>query len=343
MVFAAPSSAQDFRVCLFHSELNRKAPGLLYRDILARETSVVEAADRIARGQCDVLGLMGFDYDYHGVALTAFSEVVVETGGPTYRDGFALRPNVGWPSFVDLDMDGRLGTPRDAQSYGRFSGEGGVAILSRLPILKTEVKDFSSTLWKDLPWAVLPETPEGPFFSSEALAVQRLSTTGHWDVPIAANGQVVRLLMYHASPPVFDGPEDRNGLRNADETLFWLHYINAHKPKSFVILGAANLDPIKSDGRREAIQSLLISEHLHDPFQTKSRQDSLTVDWSDIDLGRLRTDFILPSVDLTVIASGTIWPEADADKESRHALIWVELSQTPIEDPGKLETSGASK
>lgn len=335
--------AEPFRLCLFHSELSRKAPGLLYRDITSNAPSVVEAADRIARGRCDVLGLLGFDYDYNGVALSAFIDTIIAQGGPSYPYRFALRPNVGWPSFIDLDMDGRLGTPSDAQSYGRFSGEGGMAILSQVPIIESDAKDFSQVLWRDLPWATLPKTAEGPFFSEAALAKQRLSTTGHWVVPIRIDGAELKLLLYHASPPVFDGPEDRNGLRNADETLFWLNYIEQQDLTDFAILGAANLDPVTGDGRNQAMRDLLDSPRISDPFQNMTRPDRLTVDWSDIDLGRMRTDYIMPFAEYRVTSAGTIWPRPEAQEPSRHALVWVELSQAHNETSVNLETSAASK
>ena len=328
---------------MFHAELGRKAPGLLYRDIKAGEASTIEAADRIARGNCDILGLLGFDFDHYGIALSALVDRIAEQGGPTFSYRYSKRPNTGWPSHVDLDMDGRLGTPRDAQGYGLYSGEGGMAILSRHPIQTASIQDYSKTVWRDLPWATLPKTESSPFLSEAALAVQRLSTTGHWVVPIEVGSRIVQLMIYHASPPVFDGPEDRNGLRNADETLFWVHHVEETNGSDFVLLGAANLDPLQGDGRSGAIRRLLNSPHLQDPFQDAARKDALTVDWTDLDLGLMRTDYILPSTDFQVVAVGTIWPEATASEASRHALIWVELSQELNETLAALETSGSSK
>ena len=52
-------------------------------------------------------------------------------------------------------------------------------------------------------------------------AVQRLATTGFWDVPVETPSGQLHLLAWHATPPVFDGPEDRNGRRNHDEAAFW--------------------------------------------------------------------------------------------------------------------------
>jgi hypothetical protein len=68
---------------------------------------------------------------------------------------FAAPPNTGRPTGVDLDGDGRSWRARDAHGYGLFSGDGGMAILSRVPI--GAVRDFS-----DLPWMALPESAAGP-------------------------------------------------------------------------------------------------------------------------------------------------------------------------------------
>jgi hypothetical protein len=59
-----------------------------------------------------------------------------------YPHRFAAPPNVGQPTGVDLDGDGRTWRARDAHGYGLFSGDGGMAILSRFPI--GAVRDFST-------------------------------------------------------------------------------------------------------------------------------------------------------------------------------------------------------
>jgi hypothetical protein len=45
----------------------------------------------------------------------------------------------------------------------------------------------------------------------EELEVFRLSSKSHWDVPIVIGRKTVHFLVSHPTPPVFDGPEDRNG------------------------------------------------------------------------------------------------------------------------------------
>ncbi len=53
----------------------------------------------------------------------------------------------------------------------------------------------------------------------------RLSSKSHWDVPIEIGNKTVHFLVSHPTPPVFDGPEDRNGTRNHDEIRFWADYV----------------------------------------------------------------------------------------------------------------------
>ena len=121
----------------------------------------------------------------------------------------------------DMDGNGHTGEPRDAQGYGRFSGTDGMAVLSRYPLLADEARDFSAMLWRDLPDALIA----GADLSPQAEAAQRLSTTAHWDLPVLLpDGQRLHLWAWAATPPVFDGLEDRNGRRNHDEAALWLRY-----------------------------------------------------------------------------------------------------------------------
>jgi len=222
----------------------------------------------------------------------------------------------------------------DAQGYGRFSGQGGMAILSRYPIRTDDVQDLSYLLWKDIPDALLPVTADGPFPSADALAVQRLSTTGHWIVPIDAPQGRFDLLTFHASPPVFDGPEDRNGRRNHDEIRLWQQVLDGKigtaPTHRFVIAGDANLDPKDSDGIRSAIRNLLADARLQDVRPTGAAGTD-TVDWADPVPGNLRVDYVLPSTHWAVLDAGVMWPPADDPAAptvvaaSRHRLVWVDL------------------
>ena len=159
---------------------------------------------------------------------------------------------------------------------------------------------------------------------------------------------VLHLLASHPTPPVFDGPEDRNGARNADELRLWREYISAPGPDTtrwlcddqgrcgglpadalFVIAGDLNNDPVDGDGRHEAIVQLLEhprvlryatprSDGAGDRRQSRRRRHlrhrgAAAHDTGDFGpkVGNLRLDYVLPSVGLPVVASGVFWPAPD--------------------------------
>lgn len=325
------SWAEPLRIAAYHAELSREGPGLLLRDILKGDPQSTAAAQVIAAADPDILVLLGIDYDLDGLALTAFADRLAAFGSP-YPYRFSLRPNTGWATGLDLDGDGRLGGPGDAQGFGRFAGEGGMAVLSRLPIDTALARDFSAMLWRDLPGAQLPDG-----MTVETKAVQRLSSTAHWEVPVTLpDGQSLRLLAWHGAPPVFDGPEDRNGRRNTDETAFWLRLLEGTLPfpppeQPFVILGDANLDTTRDEGRPDALRALLANPALQDPRPSGS-QGLATVDFTARDgPGLIRVDYVLPSAKLRVADAGVLWPGPDdpfaatVAAASRHRLVWVDL------------------
>ncbi len=319
---------------------------------------VNHVAQVIAQVNPDIVLLTGIDYDFYNVTLDAFVDLL-ETMGAPYAYRFAKRPNSGLTTGLDMDGDGKSGTARDAQGYGRFSGYGGMAILSRYPIDETAVQDFTDLLWKDLPEARLPMVDGKIFPSIKALEVQRLSSVAHWVVPVNLPEMRINLLAFHPTPPVFDGPEDRNGLRNSDEIRLWILYLDgklAQKPDNapFVILGDANLDPYDGQGRHSAIRALIAHPLINDvqprsdgAIEAMRRQGGVnevqqsdpatdTVDWNDErGPGNLRVDYVLPSVGLTVSGAGVFWPapdepdfkylQADGKNAPRHHLVWIDV------------------
>ncbi|NSY37789.1 endonuclease/exonuclease/phosphatase family protein [Leisingera sp. ANG59] len=322
------------RIATFNTELSRDGPGLLLRDITGGSDSQVAAVvEVITTVQPDVLALQGIDWDYEGRALAALAALLADRG-LDYPYRVALQPNSGLPPPAPLDLDGngKTGEPRDNQGYGRFRGQGGIALLSRLPVDHDGIRDFSSLLWKDLPGALLPQHANGrPFPSAEAQAVQRLPATAHWLVPLLlADGSRLKVMTFHSTPPLFDGPEDRNGRRNHDEVRLWQLLLDgalgpAPEPP-FVIAGDANLDPGHGEGRKEAIGSLLADPRLQDPRPRSPQRGTATVEWQSA--GRMRVDYVLPSSGLTVTGSGVLWPDshnAPAAIASRHRLVWVDL------------------
>jgi endonuclease/exonuclease/phosphatase family metal-dependent hydrolase len=315
----------------------------LLQDIRKRDPQVEAAAEVIATVRPDVVLLTNFDWDHEGLALRAF-EALLQEKGLDYPYLFAPRPNSGLESGQDLDGNGKPGEPRDAQGYGRFTGDGGLALLSRLPIATEAAQDFSAFLWRDLPDGLIRDAGLSP----EAAAVQRLSSTGHWDVPLRLpGGDMLHLWAFAATPPLFDGPEDRNGRRNHDEAAFWLRYLAKDLPgrapqAAFVLAGNINLDPQKGEGRRAALTALLAHPALQDP-QPESPGARLapagerggapmaqdTAWWPGP--GGLRLDYLLPSAGIGVQAAGVFWPAPGAPGAeaaalaSPHRLVWADL------------------
>jgi Endonuclease/Exonuclease/phosphatase family len=327
--WSAPAPAETLRIAVFDTELARQGPGLLLRDLVKSPpaSDAEAAAAALRKAAPDVVLLLDFDYDAGLAALAAFDELIGQ-GRPAYPYSFALRPNTGMATGLDLDGDGRRGQPRDAQGFGLFAGQGGMALLSRRPIDRGAVTDLSALLWRDLPGAEPPLTPDGtPVPSAQAMAVQRLSTVGHWDVPIRlAGGNTLHLLAFHASPPVFDGPEDRNGRRARDELRLWTAYLDGTLPwpppeGAFVILGNANLDPEAGDGDRAAIAAILADPRWQDPLP--HRPTAIF----DPPTGPLRTDYVLPSAGLRITGAGLVEvPARSGGKVTRHRLVWVDLA-----------------
>ena len=296
--------------------------------------------------------------------------------------------------------------------------------MSKYPIDRRNIRTFQKLLWKDLPGNHLP--PD--YYSDAAKDVLRLSSKNHVDVPILINKKSIHVLAAHPTPPVFDGPENRNGRRNFDEVSFWSHHLTQldavgtpdaravpddagtrfpilrhdksqtwtwlslaspspvarTEPDSFVAMGDLNADPEDGDGfapsdtvrdpeiirngrqkywlspselqSQRAMDALLRSEQISVSFVPRSRGGKAmakqqgganlgqntdpaadTADWDDAPggPGNLRVDYVLPSVDLTVVRGGVFWPTPDAplvgttlatvEKASDHRLVWIDI------------------
>jgi hypothetical protein len=340
LALAGAAAARDIKLATWDAGLTRSGPGLLLRDLTKPdEPQTAAAVTVLAALKADVLVLTGMDYDLSGAALAAL-QARLTAAGLNYPFALALRPNTGVATGLDLDSDGALNGPRDAQGYGRFAGQAGIAVLSMMPLDTDHLRDLSAFLWKDLPGADLP-----PDLTPQAKAIQRLATTGFYDLPVAVDATALHLLIYAATPPVFDGPEDRNGRRNADETAFWSHLLTGDLPypppkAPFALIGQPNLDPNDGDGNPAALRALLANPLVQDP---EPRSTSGHVDAGgkgdpalDTDLlksGRgLRLDMILPSADLHVTGAGVLWPApsdpmaAPLTLASDHAPVWVTIA-----------------
>ncbi|MBW4423578.1 MAG: phytase [Nostoc desertorum CM1-VF14] len=278
---------------------------------------------------------------------------------------------------------GEPGYGDDAFGFGNFPGQYGMLVLSKYPIDTANVRTFQNFLWKDMPNALLPDDPTTPqpndWYSQDELEVLRLSSKSHWDVPIQVNGETIHVLASHPTPPTFDGPEDRNGKRNHDEIRFWADYITPGKGNyiyddqgkiggiaagsSFVIAGDQNADPLDGDSFDNAIRQLLQNPNINTNVIPSSlggsQQAELqgganasqkgnpsfdTADFADTAPGNLRTDYVLPSADLTIANSAVFWP-LNTDPtfplvgtfpfpSSDHRLVFTDV-QTGPNEPGK--------
>jgi len=342
------------RFATFNASLNRAAEGQLIADLSTPgNIQAQNAAETIQRVRPDVLLINEFDFDAHGEAARLFQRNYLSVGhngaAPIhYPFRFVAPSNTGIPSGFDLDNNGLVGGPNDAFGFGAYPGQFGMAVFSRFPILRRHVRTFQLFLWKDMPGALLPDDPATPapadWYSPEELAVFRLSSKSHWDLPVLVGGRVVHALVSHPTPPVFDGPEDRNGTRNFDEIRLWADYVvpsrgrylyddqgergGLERGASFVIMGDQNSDPSDGDSVPGAAQQLLENPRVNTSLTPSSpggpEQAALqgganlthrgdpafdTADFADVPgPGNLRADYVLPSRNLRMLEARVFWP-----------------------------------
>ncbi len=338
---------REVRFATFNTSLNRGTAGELRADLEAALEGDVDpqlgaVLEIIDRNDPDVLLVNEFDTGTDGDRRTV--RMFAELAG--YRYFFTAPSNTGIPSGFDLNNNGVIGDPEDAFGFGFFPGQFGMAVFSKYLIDTRRARTFQHFRWADMPGAMLPTNPDGSsFYSDEELEVFRLSSKSHWDLPIViSHRKVVHFLVSHPTPPVFDGPEDRNGTRNFDEIRFWADYVRPgrasryiydddgrdgglHPGARFVIAGDQNSDPLDGDSVPGAIQQLLE----HPRINTRVTPDSRgaveasrlqgganlthrsnprfdTADFADGAPGNLRADYVLPSKQLKIRDAGVFWP-----------------------------------
>lgn len=294
------------RVATWHGDFSRRGPGLLLAE-LEKAPPDLEAILSVAP---DVLLLTDIDFDAGRVALRKLRDLLGDRG-QSYPYLLSARPNTGLQTDRDIDGDGFRGGPRDAQGYGWFAGQGGLAVLSRHPLTLTA--DHTALLWKDVPDSAIPA-------DDPAHDIQRLSSAGHWAVRVDTPDGALTLLTLAATPPVFDGPEDRNGRRNRDEVLLWLHVLDGRLgevPEAPVVLiGNLNVDAQRGDGFGAAARRVLDHPRLRDPMPATD-----TVTWDST--GPMRVSYVLPDRALTPGQSGVTQPGPGLGP---HGLVWVDLT-----------------
>ena len=347
-----PGDRDTVRFSTFNASLNRNFAGQLRADLSTPgNAQAATVAEIIQRVRPEVLLINEFDFDPTAADLfrTNYLEVSHNGAEPIRYDHLFIAPsNTGIPSGFDLNNNGVIGGPDDAFGFGFFPGQFGMLVLSQHPIDTAGIRTFQHFLWKDMPGALLPDDPAtaapADWYSPEELDVFRLSSKSHWDVPILIGGKTVHFLASHPTPPVFDGPEDRNGTRNFDEIRFWADYITPGttsryiyddegqsgglKPgASFVIAGDQNSDPLDGDSIPGAIQQLIEHPRVNTKITPDSEgaveQSALqgganlthlsdprfdTADFADTAPGNLRADYVLPSENLRIDDAVVFWP-----------------------------------
>ena len=327
--FNIPAAIGDIRVAAFNTSMFRNSEGELATDLsTGLDTQIQQVAETIQRANPDIILLNEFDGGYVGAIFdqtisdqmvanfkTNYLEVAQapDTSPVVYTYHFIAGSNTGIQPedelsdpTKDFDFNNSGGTDEgnDAFGFGTHAGQYGMVVLSKYPIVTSDVRTFQKFLWKDMPGALLPPDPldsdsngdTTSFYTTDELAIFRLSSKSHWDVPIDVNGEILHVLCSHPTPPTFDDGEatvypsptlvDWNGLRNHDEIRFWADYITPGSNsyiyddaewiaagnmtptttsggftggERFVILGDENADPTDGDATFNPILQLLDS------------------------------------------------------------------------------------
>lgn len=383
------------RIAIFNASLNRAAAGQLAADLSTTENlQARQVAEIIQRVRPDVILINEFDHDAQGTSLQRFHDnylAIAQNGEAplNYPHRYGPLSNTGVASGFDLDNNGFANTTtpplnasnttkgnygNDCFGFGWFPGQYAFVVYSRFPINAAAIRNFQNFLWRDMPGAVLPDnlaTTAVPddWYSPAELAVLRLSSKNHCDIPIEiAPGEVLHLLASHPTPPAFDGAEDRNGRRNHDEIRFWADYVSSAgylyddggvqgglaPDTRFVVLGDLNADPLDGDSYAAAVDQLrthpLIDASFNPASPGGTQQAQLqggtnrnhrgdpafdTSDFNDFSVGNLRVDHLLASkAGLQPIAGAVFWPlntEATFPlvSASDHRLVYTDYAMVP--------------
>jgi hypothetical protein len=380
------------RVCSYNIE------DLRYDDILAAFRSADneganrarDAARLIAALDPDILLVNEIEFDFisaEPLSGQAFAQLVrqqrAELGMQDREYSVFQEPsNTGVHSGFDLNRDGVIDPvpgssayANDSWGYGEFPGHYAMAmfVAEPLSIDTDQARTFRKVRWSDMPDALLPmgdgETvpADESWYSDEVLEDFPLSSKSHWDVPVRLeDGTVIRILASHPTPPVFDGPEDRNGRRNHDEIRFWAEYLSgaewirddegnpAPAPTDpVVLLGDLNADPIAGDSLDDPVTTWILRHPRLNGFflpestiRYRARERDLRTD-ATARFG-LRVDYVVPSKGILVARGGVIRGEADLPYQigldenqldsidydaSDHFPVWLDIRLPDAEAP----------
>lgn len=362
------------RFATYNTSLYSDDDGGLIKRLQGDDAQARKIAAVLQRVRADVVLLNEFDYDHDGRAADLFEQKylgIAQHGGEAlhYPFRYFAEVNTGVASGLDIDGDGQIGKTgrargNDAWGYGLHPGQYGMLVLSKYPLDIARARSFRLLKWSAMPNARRPVDPKTrkPVHPDATWKQLRLSSKSHWDIPVLTPQGEIHFLASHPTPPTFDGPEDRNGQRNADEIRLWADYISGQPVPwlcdekrqcgglpdgaRFVIAGDLNADPHDGDSAPGAIAQLLDSPRVLDyraPASLGAREQARryglprrgdpathTGDFGP-KAGTLRIDYVLPSQGLRVRDAGVAWPAAgSADARysdgSDHHAVWIDVT-----------------
>ena len=360
------AESNSIRIATYNVSLYGKKAGQI-RERLSdgEDQQATDIAKIVQTVRPDILLLNELDHDADSataklLAKKFFAKDHGSLQGIDYPYVYSAASNTGVDSKLDLNNNDQLGEPTDCWGFGVYPGQYSMAVFSTYPLDVEKIRTFQKFLWKDLPGALRPVDPQSKqsYYDDAIWGRFRLSSKNHIDVPvIVSKDYVVHILASHPTPPVFDGPEDRNGCRNHDEIAFWNHYLSDGAEKlsddqgrvgglapqeRFVIMGDLNSDPVDGDSQRDAINDLIGHKRVHDPLPKSTgaagdakgkaaarQKGDPSTDTANFG-GNLRVDFVLPSQTMSVRRSGVFWPKSDAlnrklIEASDHRMVWIEV------------------
>lgn len=352
-------TAGDLRVASFNTLLADRGAGQLASALATPNDAQAQGiAEIIQLTAPDIVLLNEFDFDASENTINDFKShylQVSQNGAPaiTYPYHYVARVNTGVQpesegdpdcdfndaargcSSVDESGNG-YDDPEDAYGFGNYGGVYGMALLSKYPLDTANIRTFRKFLWKDMPGNLMPTA----FYHPAEQQIFRLSSKSHWDIPVNVDGEIVHVLASHPTPPVFDGPEDRNGRRNHDEIRFWEDYVSLTGSdcyiyddagqtaclgygRRFVLMGDQNADPVNGDSFANAILQVLNNPAVDNSFQQRSSGGSGTTsgETATADFG-IRADYALAStagLNITMsacdpedpaLSCGVFWPRS---------------------------------
>ncbi len=342
-------------------ELNPNA--LKEQLVTGKNLQIKNIAEIIQRTRPDIVLLNEFDYiEDHRFGVTAFVKNYLnqpqkpDTKPIDYPYFFVAPVNTGVPSPFDFNRDGVAnGKGGDAWGYGNYPGQYAMVVLSQFPIDRKNIKTFQYFRWKDMPGALRPKIPASDeyWYSDEQWHEFRLLSKSMWDIPILWNNQSMHVLALHPTPPVFDGPENRNGLRNHDEIRLLADYLSGasyiyddtktpavFSGERFVVMGDLNAS-IHSKETYAGTMEMLLEHPLINaevtPMSTGGKRNSPKDKFASehTAIWKSRADYVLPSKKgFKVLSGGVFWPEPkqrlfrlvkDRSASSDHRLVYLDL------------------